>query len=437
MLNSNKIERGKIKMIKEKVYYFIKLKTDSPLSIGNGIEEITDNDILRDSEGKPFIPATSLAGVMLHYLDKDEQKIFIPSRNSDSMLSPYFISDAELVKSSGISIRDGIKVDIDKVTVDGAKYNVEILEAGAEFEFRVEITIRDNDDQDKMKEIMDKIFVNINAGNILIGSKSTRGFGKIHIIECYKKEFNQKNLPELVDFNKFNCNEYEKYEFKTKNINEKYDTIKVSLKQLGGLNIRSYSAKADDVDYRTIRSNEVPVIPGTSWNGVLRRQVSYYNSRLEEKNYKYNIDEWFGYADEKESRASSIIIEESRIENYKTFRLTRNKIDRFSGGSADSALFNEELVFNGETLLTIKIKKELNGKDNSYILGLFALVIKDIANGLLAVGGQTAIGRGILEVKKIQINNEFINLNKSEENIKSLDDYIFKMYEVARNLKEE
>ena len=146
------------------------------------------------------------------------------------------------------------------------------------------------------------------------------------------------------------------------------------------------------------------------------------------------IDDWFGYVKESNgsAKASSIIVEESTISNSKTFRLTRNKIDRFSGGSAESALYSEEIVFNGDTYLTIKVKKELNGQDNKYIIGLIALVIKDIANGLVAIGGQTAIGRGLFEVTEVIKNGTQITYDNSQ---KSLDDMIAEIYKVATSNK--
>ena len=436
-------------MIKEKIYYLIEIENTSPLSIGGGIDDVTDSDILKDSEGNPFIPATTLAGVMLHYLNTEEQKVFVPKiaikannkTKEINVLSPFFVSDAQITKNTGVSIRDGIKVDENKITIDGNKYNVEILEAGSEFTFRMELTVRDNDDSAKMKQIVQKLLANINAGNILVGAKTTRGFGKLKIKKVFAKSFDVSNLAELVNFNKFNKDQYEEAKITYTETDDTYDTIEVILKQLGGINIRSYSAKKDDVDYRSICSNGVPVIPGTSWSGLIRRQVNYYNNEICKQGFtKGNIDEWFGYVKESNgsAKASSIIVEESGISNFKTFRLTRNKIDRFSGGSAESALYSEEIVFNGDTYLTIKVKKELNGQDNKYIIGLIALVIKDIANGLVAIGGQTAIGRGLFEVTDIIKNGTEIaydNSQKTADKTKSLDDMIAEIYKVATSNK--
>ena len=405
-------------MIKQRLYYLIKFKLESPLSIGNGIEELTDHDLIRDSKENPFIPASSLAGVFSHYLEKEYKDIFAPSINDEKILSPFFISDAELIKTKGTSIRNGIKVKEDKTTEDGAKYDIEILEPGAEFEFRIEVTIRDNDDTQKMKELVDILIANLNCGNILLGMKSKRGFGKVSILDVFTKSFTPNQLNDLIEFDKYSEEQYDKnYIINSKLKGKKFDTLTIKLKQLGGLSIRSYIAQKGKVDFEHIKSNGKPIIPGTSWNGLILRQVKYYNNLLK----TYNIDNWFGFVENKKARASNIIIEESKIDNSKELTITRNKIDRFSGGTADTALFSEKACFNGTTTLTIKVKKEIKIEDkkynDNYILGLIGLTIKDIENGLIALGGQTSIGRGIFKVEEMYLNNEKKTADEIIENM--------------------
>ena len=153
-------------MIKEKIYYFVELKSQSPLSIGNGETELTDHDLIRDSKGMPFIPATSIAGACVHYLTSDEQKIMNPITEDGKIQSPFFISDAILLNTCKTSIRDGIALNENKITKDGAKYDMEILERDSEFSFRIEVTVRDKDETETMKAIVNKILASINKGNI-------------------------------------------------------------------------------------------------------------------------------------------------------------------------------------------------------------------------------------------------------------------------------
>ena len=50
----------KSKLIK-RIYYGIEISLDTPVCVSNGESEMTDKDVLKDWEGKPFIPGTSFA----------------------------------------------------------------------------------------------------------------------------------------------------------------------------------------------------------------------------------------------------------------------------------------------------------------------------------------------------------------------------------------
>ena len=414
-------------MIKNKIYYYIEIKLKSPLSVGNGDEFLTDHDCIRNSKGEVFIPATSITGVFSHYLTNEQRQIFTPQKNNEYIQSPFFISDANLIKNENInlSIRDGVKLTENKTSEKSAKYNFEIIESGEKFEFRIEITVRDNDNVDDMKNLIDILLNGLNKGEILIGFKSKRGYGKVEVSEVKIREFSSKDRNELLEFNRYNKEEYDTYTIKNTANQNIYDYLEIDLKQVGGLSIRKYSATANKADFEHIKSNGIPVIPGTSWSGLIRKQIQKYID--EEIISDINLADWFGKEKtrDEEARASNIIFEESKILNSKEIQLTRNKIDRFSGGASDRALFTESAVFNGNTSLCIKIKKQItkNGDviDNRKILGLLALVIKDLDNGLIALGGQTSIGRGIFKVENTKLNNEDINIDEYFANMSGGD----------------
>ena len=412
-------------MIKNKIFYYIRMKLLSPISVGNGDDFLTDHDCIRDNEGMPFIPATSIAGVFVHYLSNENKQIFNPKQNDEYKQSPYFISDANIFlekdsKKVNTSIRDGIKLDENKITEEGAKFDFEIVETGTVFDFRIEITVRENDNKDEMKKIVDIILNGINNGEILFGFKSRRGYGKAKVLNAKIKEFNENQIDDLISFDKYDINNYEDYSIQIENTESKFDYIKVDLKQLGGISIKRYSARAGNVDFEHITSNGNPVIPGTSWNGLIKSQIKKYLETEVLFHSGLVLTDWFGQEKSKENdgKASNVIFEESQIKNATKIELTRNKVDRFSGGAADRALFSEVAYYNGETTLGIKVKKSIKeDNDNSRIIGLIALVIKDIDNGLIALGGQTAIGRGMFRVKNVTINGENFDLDKAIENV--------------------
>lgn len=392
-------------MINKILYYYIRIELLSPLSIGNGTDDLTDHDIIKDNNGIPYIPGSSLAGVIAHYLSGENKKYFAPIKNNENIESPYFISDATIVDNFKISIRDGIKLDENKITEKGAKYDFEILEPGSKLDFRIEITNRD-EDLDKMKNIIDIIINGFNNGDILLGFKSKRGYGKVRVDTVKYKEFSKDNINDLLEFGKYDISNYDSYSI-GKVYESNYDTIKVELKQLGGINIRRYSAKANEPDFEHIKTNGKAVIPGTSWSGLFRSTINKYVKKLM---LDIDIDEWFGYAKEnnKSGKASDIIFEESIIENGKDIRISRTKIDRFSGGASNRSLFTEKVYFNGNTELNIKVKKE----DNIVIIGLISLVLKDLDNGFISLGGETSIGRGLFKIISCTKNNQEFNLDE-------------------------
>ena len=80
-----------------RTYYKLDMKLKSPLSLGSGANDNTDGDVLLDSRGNPFIPATSLAGVIRHSLDEETAKKLFGSIGDDGHASPVIVYDADCI----------------------------------------------------------------------------------------------------------------------------------------------------------------------------------------------------------------------------------------------------------------------------------------------------------------------------------------------------
>ena len=92
------------------------------------------------------------------------------------------------------------------------------------------------------------------------------------------------------------------------------------------------------------------------------------------------------------AKASRLRISESFIEDSDARRQTRIAIDRFTGGVAQSALFDEEVQAGGR----LHVRLELRDPEDSEI-GLLLLLLKDVLSGEAPVGGASSVGRGFLE----------------------------------------
>ena len=122
----------------ERVYYQLKIKLASPLSVGSGESENTDHDVFVDGNGNPVIPATSIAGVLRAFVGGDTAvELFgeIAKKDGEQTIPSHIrVYDALCTKGDKdyITNRDFVKLK-DKVAVKGAKFDYQVVETGAEF----------------------------------------------------------------------------------------------------------------------------------------------------------------------------------------------------------------------------------------------------------------------------------------------------------------
>lgn len=183
---------------------------------------------------------------------------------------------------------------------------------------------------------------------------------------------------------------------------EQYVKISVPLRLMGGISIRRYSAKSNQADFEHITCDGKPVIPGSSWNGAIRADVARILWELidvgkdKQMIVENLIDGWFGkISDEQgESMQSLVVVSESIIEGATPVPMTRNKVNRFDASTVDGALYSEISYFGGKTTLELLIRKD-EKRYYEELVEILQLVIRDIKEGFVAVGGQTAVGRGV------------------------------------------
>lgn len=394
-------------------YYKIKFRLASPLAIGSGENYHTDSDIILDSRGTPVIPATAFAGIIRHYLDiecNDESEIFGYINGTKSSQSRVKFYDASIMTESFVTVRDHVALE-NKVGIKGAKFDMEALEANSEFVTLFEL----HDYKGYDSKIREAIYA-LNSGILRIGSKTSRGYGQIKIIDIREREFTlPSDREKWINFEPYNYENNDEYGEniiqtiveENHNFNDRFTTIHLELSQQGAVSIRSYTVKnPDDIssaDYVQLSSNDnIPVIPGTSWAGAFRERFSEF-ARDEE-----TVIELYGFVDanNKTQKKSKIYFSESRISGGISKIITRNSIDRFSAGTKDGALYTEKTYYNGKTSLNIIINNSV--KDIRKDMKIISAVICDLDRGHLAVGGLTSVGRGIFSVDSIAVNGKDI-----------------------------
>lgn len=367
----------------------------SPIAVGSGKSEYTDSDVLVDSEGRPFIPGTTIAGVCRHYLEDQGENVsdlFGSDRNENSD-SKIIFYEAFPKSETVIGQRDGVAINYDTETAkDGALFNYEIVGEGSKFDLRIELN---DDENNNGKEYIKKIVNGFNNGFIRIGFKTNRGFGRVRLNQCKLAEITDIN--ELINFSWDKVTE----DFEANDDSDsKYETHSYNLTLKSFLMI-SDNSTLEEKDGELINAAQLentsgsPVIPGTVWSGIFRHYC--YKVMLEvyksQETAKDKVNKIFGDT----KNASKIIFDESVISDGAPMCITRNAIDRFTGGACYKKLFTNRPVFGGTTTLNVIIKNTLGPEMKNLVLNLLDLFIEEIKAGFVNIGSMGSVGGGIFE----------------------------------------
>lgn len=376
-----------------KLFLKCELHCLSPLSIGSGFNDFTDIDVLLDSDGKPFIPGTSLAGVCRHFLDergiKTDSLFGTLQNDAESRIIFY---DATPCGNFSRSFRDSVKIGNDGTAEDGAKFDFETIEAIDEkshFVFRIEVDDVSDDDENAIKTIIS----GFNSGEIRLGHKSNRGYGRMKLENVRSRKI--VDINDLIDFEWESVTE--SFSCDVKNID---NVKKYEIENKAFLFIADYSYYGDSTASSLRNVNGKAVIPGTAWAGIFR---SHFSRILKDAKYE-DADEFieslFGYVKGNDAQPSKIVFDETVLNGAKFIERTRNAIDRFTGGAADKKLYTGKFAYGGKGSLVITLKS--GNYDRAIAEKLIDLTVADFNDGYLNVGGIGSVGGGLINVKEVQ-----------------------------------
>ena len=157
-------------VVVRRLYARGKWELDSVAHFGGDETGIADMCLLRDADGQPFIPGASIAGAARSFLAQQSKpwaeyqkgdegqilkRLFGGAGDKDTM-SALIVADATCAsEQAATSIRDGVRVDNRSGSAaEGAKFDVEVVERGAEFELGLECVIREGDDKSDLGKVV-------------------------------------------------------------------------------------------------------------------------------------------------------------------------------------------------------------------------------------------------------------------------------------------
>lgn len=397
------------------------LTNESPLLIGRGGGDAVDIEVMRLPDGKPYIPASSIAGCLRSFssgqdgyfwgktgrnekTDKSEQHPLQSHIRFDDLI-PEASS-----KPEDIVMRDGVKINHQKGTAeDKKKYDYQVVEPGIKFPFRAEITLRASM-KDDWKAFVKGIQAAIKSPHFRIGANTNTGFGKVACtdFQVFYFEFpaHADAWFEYLEKGRISIPEMT-IEADPQQLAAGSFAIAATFRLKSSLIIGAYGIKGNEPDKSQLKSRDRHVLPGKSIRGAIRhRAVKIWNTLGKPLS---QIDDLFGFVseDEKDQKRSRLRVEEFRFMENEVMPMVQNRIriDRFTGGVIDGALFNSEPVWTTgqeQIRLTFTILKDATPDEKKLLL----LLLKDLWLEDLAIGGEKNVGRGILTGLSAEVWND-------------------------------
>ncbi len=188
----------------------IMMEASTPFSISSGKEDIfTDSEFVRDANGYPFIPGTSLAGSIRSFFSEEESNYLFgnsrreneeEAKDSKVIVSSGLVLDSmgKVVETLGTNtkndlidkilkngiIRHHVKINHQGTATDMGKFSETLVPAGTRFSFELQMISTDKDEP-----LWNKLIQVLANPGFRLGGGSRKGMGKFKIISLRERKY--------------------------------------------------------------------------------------------------------------------------------------------------------------------------------------------------------------------------------------------------------
>lgn len=432
----------------------------TPLAVGTGkgSDILTDAPVAKDVNGLPYIPATSIAGVLRHAMGYVDNKTdgnpfgYIDGADNDDSGhgSDIIFTDAVMVGKDGkaldgiqnidwddefyrafqdLPIRQHVRINDKGTAENNGKFDNEVVYKGTRFVFEIEL-VSDNDNDNHIEKAIE----HLRYCTLRIGGGTRKGYGRLNVVKCQQASLNLAKPEDLEKYLKKSSSLAEEWAgfteiSETESLDDsKWTHYQLKLKPLDFFMFGSGMGDSDaDNVYvselvvsqgESIDNNKRVLIPGSSVKGAIAHRTAYHYNKIKKRFAGEQKPEditgcnneavaaIFGKADGDKFTRGRILIDdiikgqvkadadagEKATPTAKTF--FHNKIDQFTGGTMDGALFQEKVIYDKDAEYTFDIYVETDALKDE-VVNAFEQSLRDICTGLLPLGGITNRGNGI------------------------------------------
>lgn len=404
----------------------------SPLHVGNA-DGIEGEVLIHPVEHVPFVQATSLAGVFRNYYSQsygeaDCEALFGSKKTIEKddgqteqqlLESKIKFSDGHFCETEEYPLKMELRarLEIDNETgscrtsdvngtsiKSGHKFEMQYVGAGAKIQFSIFILAKDHPFQKQIQHCLEAM----NAGDMQIGGQKSTGCGYLKILCAKYRKYDMTEKDDLKAWiDEIPLSDNYKLTLEEKPGKWSY-AVTVSACTESELSIKSASLTDYNKNLLAVNIQNAKgdyIIPGSSIKGVIRNRMEMI---AEYTGHPFLIPYAFGSKSENNGNGKPGILKfydtvvGKTEENDLAPLRSRIWIDKFTGTAMAQKLFREKNI-SGDLSIHITIKESSFA---DAVCGLLLMVLRDVASQRVSFGSGRNIGKGYLNIDKVEIQHD-------------------------------
>lgn len=370
--------------------YQIEAVCRTPLRTGGPEGEV--EEILHRRDGRAFVQGASLAGALRGFLrDPATAEALFGSQDRAGHL---IVSDALFDRESDPFTRPRLRIDPRSATGSaGGKFDVAHMGAGSKLRFT--LVWQGPAERKEELETVEQLLSYLNAGLIRLGAQKSNGFGQLTLTVRRRR----LDLTVPADRSAWLDEDWDGEPFP---LPAAPDAGRVTFTVTGradSLLVKSAPEVSEDGKRYTpnLSENGAALLPGSSVKGAVRARVDYIAKTL---GLGQDLtDAYFGRMARKgedNGLAGQVFFEDGVLSGPRA-KISRIRIDRFTGGVQRKGLFTEEPL---STPLTLRVSAPAEPP----LCALLTYALRDLGLGLYGLGSGWSVGRGRVVVENLEIS---------------------------------
>lgn len=383
------------------VRYWVTAKCVTPLRTA-GADGDTET-VLTTVDGIPFLQGSSIAGALKHWLKSTEEANMADALlGSPKQTGSLIVSDGRFASETR-SIRPRLRINPKTGSAaSGGKFDLAQVNAGSAFSFTLtwlghcEKAYKKTDKENSELACIESMLSALDTGAVCLGGQKSNGFGRVTLTvkkqtyDMRQEQDRQAWLEDRDGGDEISLPRKKTPGTVTFTISGQADSILVK---------SSYTRQIKDGSYTmNLTEDEIPILPGSSVKGAVRARAALIAAAAghspELVTFLFGREAIQG---EDNGQAGQVRFEDVRLDTNNMRKISRIRINRFTGGVMRGGLFTEEPLCS-------KINMTITAPDSCpEACALLLYALRDLGLGLYNLGSGGAIGRGYLHVEKISI----------------------------------